>query len=151
MELHSTLCHPGVARMAHFVCERNLPFSVEDVRRVTSACPICAECKLQFAKPAQSQLIKATQPFERLNIDSKAPLPSASQNRYMLTVTIVNEYPRFPFIFPCSDVMSATVMNCLCRLFTIFGMLAYIHSDRGSSFVSTELRSFLSSKEITSS
>ena len=34
-ELHNALCHPGVTRMAHFVRCRNLPFSVDDVKRVT--------------------------------------------------------------------------------------------------------------------
>ena len=149
VELHRSLCHPGVARMAHFVRTRNLPFSVEDVKQMTSSCPICAECKPQYAKPRQAQLIKATQPFERLNLDFKGPLPTVSRNRYMLT--IVDEYSRFPFVFPCTDITSATVINCLCQLFAIFGMPAYIHSDRGSSFVSAELKSFLSSKGISSS
>ena len=149
VELHSALCHPGVTRMTHFVRTRNLPFSVEDVRQMTSSCPVCAECKPQYVKPPQSHLIKATQPFERLNVDFKGPLPSASRNRYMLT--IVDEYSRFPFVFPCPDITSATVINCLCQLFAIFGMPAYIHSDRGSSFMSAELKSFLVSKGIASS
>ena len=36
----------------------------------------------------------------------------------------------------------ATVIKCLTHLFSIFGMTAYVHSDRGSAFMS-ELRSFL--------
>ena len=31
-EVHESLCHPGVARMTHFVKSRNLPFSVYDVK-----------------------------------------------------------------------------------------------------------------------
>ena len=148
-ELHSALCHPGITRMTHFVRSRNLPFSVEDVRRVTSSCPICAECKPQYARPPQTPLIKATQPFERLNIDFKGPLPSATRNRYMLT--IVDEYSRFPFVFACADITSATVVNCLCQLFAVFGMPAYIHSDRGTSFMSAELKSFLHGRGIACS
>ena len=96
IELHSALCHPDITRMTHFVRTRNLPFSVEDVKQMTSSCPVCAECEPQYGKPPQSHLIKATQPFERLNVDFKGPLPSASRNRYMLT--IVNEYSRFPLL-----------------------------------------------------
>ena len=45
-ELHESLCHPGcVARMTHFVKSRNLPFSVDDVKRMTQACKQCRECK----------------------------------------------------------------------------------------------------------
>jgi RNase H-like domain found in reverse transcriptase/Integrase core domain/Reverse transcriptase (RNA-dependent DNA polymerase)/Aspartyl protease len=148
-ELHSSLCHPGVTRMYHFVKSKNLPFSVDDVRHMISRCQICAECKPRYCKPIQSHLIKATQPFERLNIDFKGPLPTCNKNEYFLM--IVDEYSRFPFVFPCPDMTTTTVIDCLCQLFALFGMPAYIHSDRGSSFMSKELREFLTSKGIATS
>jgi transposase InsO family protein len=148
-DLHGSLCHPGVKRMYHFVRARNLPYSMDDVRRITASCKVCAECKPRFVKPEQAHLIKATQPFERLNIDFKGPLPSTDRNQYFLTV--IDEYSRFPFVFPCTDMTSATVISCLCQLFAIFGMPAYIHSDRGSSFMSKELRDFLISKGVACS
>ena len=86
IELHSSLCHPGVTRMYHFVKPRNLPYSVEDVRRITNACRVCAEFKPKFCKPTKSHLIKANQPFERLNIDFKGTLPSTDKNVYFLTL-----------------------------------------------------------------
>ncbi len=46
-ELHKSLCPPSVARMAHFVKSRNLPISVEDVKRMSQACKECQECKKQ--------------------------------------------------------------------------------------------------------
>lgn len=145
-ELHNALCHPGVTRLTHFVRSRNLPFSVEDVKRVTSSCPVCAECKPQYYRPPASHLIKATHPFERLNIDFKGPLPTSSRNRYLLT--IVDEYSRFPFAFPCPDMTTQTVITCLTELFSVFGMPAYVHSDRGTSFMSSELREFLTSRGV---
>ena len=85
-ELHESLCHPGVARMTHFVKSRNLLFSVDDVKRMTQACKQCRECKPQYYSPEPSHLIKATQPFERLNLDFKGPLPSNNRSRFMLTI-----------------------------------------------------------------
>ena len=149
LELHDALCHPGVTRMHAFVRSRNLPFSVDDVKRITSSCAVCQVCKPQFFKPPVSHLIKATQPFERLNIDFKGPLPSSTSNKYMLT--IVDEFSRFPFAFPCRDVSSNTVINCFNTLGSIFGMPAYTHSDRGSSFMSAELRQYLHSKGVATS
>lgn len=146
VELHGALCHPGVTRMMHFVRCRNLPFSVEDVKRVTSSCQVCAEGKPQFYRPPTSHVIKATHPFERLSIDFKGPLPTSSRNRYILTV--IDEYSRFPFAFPCPDMTAQTVISCLCQLFSMFGMPAYIHSDRGTSFMSAELRDFLTNRGI---
>ena len=31
--LHQSLCHPGITRMSHFVRTRNLPFSIEEIKR----------------------------------------------------------------------------------------------------------------------
>ena len=147
--LHQSLCHPGITRMNAFVKSRNLPFSVDNVRDVTKSCRICCECKPRFHKPESAHLIKATQPFERLNIDFKGPIPSSTRNQYMLT--IVDEYSRFPFAYACPDVSSKTVIRCLTQLFSIFGMPSYVHSDRGTSFMSDELKSFLREKGIATS
>ena len=123
-ELHKSLCHPGVARMVHFVKSQNLPFSVEDVKHMTEACKECQECKPQYYSPGPSHLIKETQPFERLNLDFKGPLPSNDRCRFMLT--IIDEYCQFPFAFPWEDVSAQTVITSLSTLFRY----AYIYSYR---------------------
>ncbi|MES9976517.1 MAG: reverse transcriptase domain-containing protein, partial [Candidatus Thiodiazotropha sp.] len=149
VELHEALCHPGITRMTHFVRARNLPYSISDVRDVIQKCKVCAEEKPRFFQPQTHPLIKATQPFERLSVDFKGPLPSASRNRYLLT--IIDEFSRFPFAFPTSDLSAKTVINCLTQLFAIFGMPSFIHSDRGTAFMSSELTDYLHSKGIATS
>lgn len=149
VRLHNSLCHPGVTRLYAFVKSKNLPFSVEDVRQVTKSCQICSECKPRFHKPPAAHLIKSTQPFERLNIDFKGPIPSSTRNQYILT--IIDEYSRFPFAFACQDVTSETVKKCLIQLFSIFGLPSYIHSDRGSAFMSRDLKNFLHEKGVAPS
>ena len=149
-KLHDALVHPGVKRMLHFVRAKNLPYSVEEVRRVISDCTTCAKVKPQFYKPPEPRLIKATSPFERLSIDFKGPLPSSSlSNTYILT--IVDEFSRFPFAYPCRDISASTVIKCLTQLFSIFGLPAYIHSDRGTSFMSSDLKRFLTDLGVSSS
>ncbi|XP_071814632.1 uncharacterized protein [Apostichopus japonicus] len=39
-ELHNALCHPGVTRMWHFIKSKNLPFGIEEVRKMTAACKL---------------------------------------------------------------------------------------------------------------
>ena len=148
-KLHTALCHPGVTRLNHYVRTKNLPYSLDDIKKMTSKCPVCCECKPQYHQPPKVPLIKATQPFERLNIDFKGPLPSYNGNKYFLNV--IDEYSRFPFLFPCPDVSAPTVIKCFTTLFSIFGMPAYVHSDRGSSLISQELRNFLSEKGVATS
>ena len=139
--IHRELCHPDITRMTHVVRSKNLPYSVEDVKRITNSCQICAENKPRFYNPPQATLVKANQPLERLNLDSKGPLPSKTQNKYMLT--IIDEYSRFPFVIPCPNVTATTVIPGLCSLFSILGVPAYIHTDRGVPFMSEDLKSFL--------
>ncbi|XP_054276624.1 uncharacterized protein LOC128995632 [Macrosteles quadrilineatus] len=147
-DIHTSLCHPGVTRFYHWIRSKNLPFSLEEVRRTTAQCRICAELKPRFCK-YEGTLIKATAPFERLNLDFKGPIPSATQNKYILTV--VDEYSRYPFAFPCRDMTSSTVIEKLKEMFTIFGMPSFIHSDRGTSLMSDELKSFLQTHGVASS
>ena len=148
-ELHENMCHSGVRRLSHYVRSKNLPFSVEDVKKVCSSCPTCAELKPQFYNLSQGTLIKATQPFERISIDFKGPLPSTTRNVYLLV--IVDEFSRFPFCYPCSNMHAQTVIKCLNDLFTMCGVPSCVHSDNASYFRSYELKQFLTGLGIATS
>ncbi|XP_041989092.1 uncharacterized protein LOC121740463 [Aricia agestis] len=139
-ELHNTMGHPGIVRMTHWIRSKNLPYTSEDVKNMTAGCRICAEIKPRFAR-INGNLIKATAPFERLNVDFKGPLPTHSKNRFILT--IIDEYSRFPFAYITKDVSATTVIGCFKDLFQMYGTPHYIHSDRGAAFMSKELRDFL--------
>ena len=147
--IHDSLCHPGITRTLQFVRARNLPYSAEDVKRVVSKCRVCSEVKPRYHKPENSPLIQAARPMQRLNVDFKGPLPSSTRNKYMLT--IVDEYSRYPFAIPCSDMLGSTVISSLTQVFTLFGMPDFIHSDRGTNFLSVEVTSYLHSLGIATS
>ena len=70
--------------MTHYLKMNNIAASVEEVKAITASCKICAECKPCFFKPMDSNLMKATQPFERLSIDFKGAFPNVTQNRFIL-------------------------------------------------------------------
>ena len=148
-EIHDSLCHPGVTRMLHFVKTKNLPYSLDDIKQLTAKCATCCELKPSFYRGQNSPLIKATKPWERLSVDFKGPIPSASSNKYILTV--IDEYSRFPFAFPCSDMCSSTVKKCFTELFSTYGLPSFVHSDRGSSFMSSDLQDFLHSRGVATS
>jgi len=149
-ELHESLCHPGITRLLHYVRVKNLPYSLNDVKNVTQTCKDCCEIKASFLKPKHSvNLIKATQPFERISIDFKGPLKSTTRNNYLLV--IVDEFTRFPFAYACNNMKASTVIQKLSDLFSIFGFPSYVHSDQGSNFMSYELKSWLHSMGIPTS
>ena len=144
-QLHESLGHPGYARLYHFILQRNLPYTSEETKTVCKLCRTCAELKPRFFKPPTQNLIKAIRPWDRISIDFKGPVKGV--NSFLLVV--VDEYSRFPFVFPCKNTKSRTVIECLDSLFCVFGFPCCVHSDRGSSFVSEETRSFLSSRGIS--
>ena len=67
--------------MAHFVRTKNVPYSLADIREMTTNCKEYLEIKPQFAT-TETTTLKATPPFERVNFDFKDPLSSVSKNRY---------------------------------------------------------------------
>ena len=151
-EIHSQLSHPGVTRLLHFVRSKNLAYTTDEVKSVVANCSVCCKIKPRFYKdPNTKHLIKATQPFERLNLDFKGPLPSSpeSPNKYILN--IIDEYSRFPFAFACRDLKWTTIRDCCYQLFTLFGMPSYAHSDRGPNFLCQELKEFFWSHGIATS
>lgn len=87
--------------------------------------------------------------MQRISIDFEGPLPTASRNPYLLV--IVDEYSRFPFLYSCPDMQTSTVIKCLELLFSMTGMPDYIHSDRGRSFISQELKEYLLGKGVATS
>ena len=48
-KLHELLCLPGVARLTHFTRERNYPYSIEDVEKITQRCDVCTKIKQRFS------------------------------------------------------------------------------------------------------
>ena len=151
-EMHSQLSHPGITRFLHYVRSKNLPYSADDVRAVVNNCPSCCKIKPRFYRDqTDKHLIKATAPFERLNVDYKGPLPDSedSSNKYILN--IIDEYSRFPFAFACPDMKWTTVKACFLQLFALFGTPHYVHSDRGPNFLCKDLRDFLHSHQIATS
>ena len=147
--LHEQLCHPGITRLTHFIRIKNLPFSIEQVKTVNNSCKSCAHLKPQFLR-SNGTLINATTPFQKLCIEFKCPLP-ASKNGNQYLLTIIDEYSRFPFAYPCRDMTSKTVIQSLTHLFSIFGMSDMVHNDRGTDFLSEETKDFLLSKGVATS
>ena len=80
-------------------------------------------------------------------MDFKRPLKG--KNPYMLI--IIDEFSRFLFAFSCRNISTKTLMCCLDKLFCVFEFPSYVHSDRGSSFMSHKLKSYLRARGIASS
>lgn len=72
---------------------------------------------------------KPTALLERLFIDFKQPIPSSSRNCYLLTV--VDQFSRFSFAFPCHDMDSKAVIKHHSSIFSILYIPSFVEADRG--------------------
>ena len=82
---------------ASSLCEtKELTVCFAGCKHVCNNCKVCAEVKPCFGIPAGDPMIKALHPFDRISIDFKGPLPSASKNKYLLTV--VDEFMQYPLL-----------------------------------------------------
>jgi len=131
----------------HFVRCKNLPFSIEEVKRVCSECRSCAEIKPRFFRKCDETLIKAIQPWQTISTDFKGLVKG--RNNYLLIM--IDECTRFPFVFPCRNMTRKVVIECLTRLFCLFGLPGFVHSDLGAYFMSRELKEYLTSRGVATS
>ena len=74
-----------------------------------------------------------------------------SSNQTFPNPLLLDEFSRFPFASPCSSVDAKTVISYLNGLFALFGMPAYIHSGRGTAFMSHALTSYVHSHGVACS
>ena len=92
----------------------NIPFSLENAR-ITNNYQRYFATKLWFYKHKLRTLAKPTQPYKRLDLDFKGPLPTKTKNKYILKE--IDEYSRFLFVFPCLDDSAETVIQYVFSLF----------------------------------
>ena len=150
--LHKSLAHPGINRFWEYIQRHKLAFSLEEVKKCIDSCSTCKECKPRFYKPSvRSSVVRASKPFERLGIDLVGPKTPSSKSGAVHMLTVIDEYSRFPFAFPIKDTSSSSVLACLRNLFSLLGTPAFIHSDRGRQFVSSEFNSFCHENGISHS
>ena len=101
--------------MTHFVRSKYLLFSVKDIKHVCNECFTCTKPKPKFFASYKNTLIKATRPWERINVDFKGPVSGTKPYIFM----VVDENSRFSFALPRKDQSATTITNCL-----VFGIFA---------------------------
>ena len=128
-QIHQWLCHPSSPKLWYYVKQQNLNYSKAAVDQVVRDCQVCAPLKPKVYKPSTGTLISATKPFKKCSINFKGPLPVARGTGNQCSLTVVDQFSRFPWAFPTSDQSSETVSDCLTELIAIGGDPQCIHSD----------------------
>ena len=50
-QIYVALCHPGITRLHHFERVKNVPYSIDNVRKIVHDCSVYCELKLRFYRP----------------------------------------------------------------------------------------------------
>ena len=150
--VHENFGHPGSTRMVNnplviFLSDKIKETNLQElVDQCLSSCTICTQQKPRVASVPYGQLVTSTAPWQRISIDCVGPKPSLTKNKYIFTV--VDEFSHFPFAFPAKEPTSKSAIDNLLSLFTLFGPLHSVHSDRGRCFESHDFQFFLKSWNI---
>jgi len=78
---------------------------------------------------------RGTQAFDILVADVVGPLDESSQH-HKWCLTVVDQYSRFPFIFPLKTLKPIEICQCFMQIFCTFGIPSQIITDMGTNFCS---------------
>ena len=114
-EIHDSLFHPGLNPVTHSLKTKNIAVSVDEVHKMIWSNKTCANWKPCFPKTKNHNLVKATQPFERISIDFKGLLVSVTKNKYILAIN--DEYSKYPIAITYSKISTDTFIKNLSSIF----------------------------------
>lgn len=142
-------CHDDIG---HFAFEKTLAKVKESywfskmrrfVKKYVDSCLECAYSKSSSRrKPPLHPIPKIDSPFATLHIDHVGPFVKSSKGSTHLFV-IIDAYTKFIILKPVRSTKTSIAIEKLREYFSIFGVPKRIISDRGSSFTSTNFKTFL--------
>lgn len=127
--------HFGIRRTISYLSKSFYwPNFQKEVTNYVKACHSCQLGKKCVVPKFALQPIETNQePFTRLIIDCVGPLPrTKAGNQYILT--IMCSTTRFVEGFPLRNIRTTTILKCLMKYFTLFGVPEIISSDQGTNF-----------------
>nr|XP_034833643.1 uncharacterized protein K02A2.6-like [Maniola hyperantus] len=113
----------------------------EDIDELVSNCARCLENRHMPPKSSHEWVIPS-RPWSRIHIDFAGPF--MNKNFFI----VVDAFSRWPEVLMVNNTNSTTVIHHLRNLFATHGICETLVSDNATSFVSSEMKSFLESNKI---
>jgi len=152
IKCHSRLGHPGGSKIFNMLKDfYNWPGMKNDIFELISACNYCLQRKSVGNASLVKKHILAEFPFQTVSMDITGPLPRTTNgNRYILAM--IDNFSRFAVLVPLKSMNATEVRDAIeNNLFYEYGAPDYLHSDRGTYFLSSEVKNLLKDWDVKQS
>jgi transposase InsO family protein len=99
------------------------------------SCPFCQKSRVTVrdAPAPEVRVIEVYEPFGEVLVDFMTKLPKDDAGNVNILV-VVDNFTKFVELFPVPDLLAETTAACLLQVFSRYGPIRRIRSDRGSQF-----------------
>lgn len=144
--------HGGIQKTLSRLRERYYwPSMLRDVQAVVKQCTICGVSKNlnSYKRPVMGRQFLTERPFQRVYIDFMGPYPRTKDGNTVIFVCL-DHFTKYVLLEPMRAATAINVAKFLeKRLFHVFGVPEYIHSDNGRQFLSEIFRELMAKYGIT--
>lgn len=147
---HDSMAHCGTEKTVQGISENYwFPSMRKRVQEYIDNCLIClmANTSVNFREGDMQITDNPTLPCQTLHTDHFGPIIE-SKKGFKHILLVVDAFTRFTWLFAVKSTGSKESIGHFQYLFTIFGNLQTLVSDRGSAFTSQEFKEFLSKRNI---
>lgn len=113
------------------------PSIAKDVTYYVKTCETCQRKRNATVKdkiPIKF-IPRGIQAFDVLVADLIGPVDESSQN-HKWCLTVVDQFSRFPFVYPLKSLKPQEICQCFLQIFSTFGIPSQIVTDMGTNFTS---------------
>ena len=146
---HTDLSHAGMDSIYDVISRKYYwPNLYKEIQEYNKACLICQERSKKVNKHPTELMDTPPYPFAVISIDMCGPfVESYAKNRYAFT--IIDEYSRYPEIFPVADKSAETIIHILLdEIIPRYGCPLKVKSDNGLEFKNSALEYTLKALNI---
>mmetsp|Transcript_7130 Transcript_7130/g.7480 ORF Transcript_7130/g.7480 Transcript_7130/m.7480 type:complete len:1037 (-) Transcript_7130:831-3941(-) len=106
-----------------------------DVVNFIKSCSYCQKSRVTTKEVMDADycVIEAYEPFEEISIDYAIDIPVDKYGNKNILVVIDN-FTKYVELFPLKTIDAISTANCLIQIFSRYGAIKRIRSDRGSQF-----------------
>ena len=116
---------------------------MQDVKNFIKNCVICQKlAKQEGVSHKTIYHIEATQPFQKVCIDTIGPLPE-DNNKCKHIIVIIDVFTRYVELFGCRSTTAIEAADCLVKVFGRYGLPESIVSDQGTQYVNAVIAELL--------